>query len=78
MGIALTDDHRELSGVARAFLTSQKVRWAARASLDAPGRVIGRTVMGARGMAIAGGTSEVTRNQIAERILGMPRDPLIS
>ncbi|WP_423795728.1 hypothetical protein, partial [Mycobacterium tuberculosis] len=26
MGIALTDDHRELSGVARAFLTSQKVR----------------------------------------------------
>ena len=33
--------------------------------------------MGARGMAIAGGTSEVTRNQIAERILGMPRDPLI-
>uniref|UniRef100_UPI000B049FAE acyl-CoA dehydrogenase family protein n=1 Tax=Mycobacterium tuberculosis TaxID=1773 RepID=UPI000B049FAE len=48
------------------------------ASLDGPGRVIGRTVMGARGMAIAGGTSEVTRNQIAERILGMPRDPLIS
>jgi alkylation response protein AidB-like acyl-CoA dehydrogenase len=35
-------------------------------------------VMGARGMAIAGGTSEVTRNQIAERILGMPRDPLIN
>ncbi|MBU3751993.1 MAG: acyl-CoA dehydrogenase, partial [Mycobacterium sp.] len=33
--------------------------------------------MGARGMAIAGGTSEVARNQIAERILGMPRDPLI-
>jgi alkylation response protein AidB-like acyl-CoA dehydrogenase len=33
--------------------------------------------MGARGMAIAGGTSEITRNQIAERILGMPRDPLI-
>lgn len=36
-----------------------------------------RAVMGARGMAIAGGTSEVARNQIAERILGMPRDPLI-
>ncbi|TVS85042.1 acyl-CoA dehydrogenase [Mycobacterium helveticum] len=45
---------------------------------DGPGAVVGRMVMGARGMAIAGGTSEVTRNQIAERILGMPRDPLIN
>ncbi|MGZ4565085.1 MAG: acyl-CoA dehydrogenase family protein, partial [Mycobacterium sp.] len=45
---------------------------------DGPGAVVGRLVMGARGMAIAGGTSEVTRNQIAERILGMPRDPLIN
>ena len=32
MGIALTDDHRELAEVARAFLTSQKARWAARSS----------------------------------------------
>ena len=30
-----------------------------------------------RAMSIAGGTSEITRNQIAERILGFPRDPLI-
>jgi alkylation response protein AidB-like acyl-CoA dehydrogenase len=44
---------------------------------DGPGALIGRTALAARGMAIAGGTSEVTRNQIAERILGMPRDPLI-
>jgi alkylation response protein AidB-like acyl-CoA dehydrogenase len=48
------------------------------ALLDGPGGVVGRMIMGARGMAIAGGTSEVTRNQIAERILGMPRDPLIN
>ena len=45
---------------------------------DGPGAVVGRMIMGSRGMAIAGGTSEVTRNQIAERILGMPRDPLIN
>ena len=45
---------------------------------DGPGALVSRLIMGARGMAIAGGTSEVTRNQIAERILGMPRDPLIN
>ena len=44
---------------------------------DGPGELVGRMIMSARSMAIAGGTSEVTRNQIAERILGMPRDPLI-
>src|SRR5271157_4389117 len=36
MGIALTDDHRELAEVARGFLTSQKARSAARSLLDAP------------------------------------------
>src|ERR1700709_355609 len=36
MGIALTDDHRELAEVVRGFLTSQKARAAARSLLDAP------------------------------------------
>jgi alkylation response protein AidB-like acyl-CoA dehydrogenase len=44
---------------------------------DGRAGLFSRMVMAARGMAIAGGTSEITRNQIAERILGMPRDPLI-
>ena len=47
------------------------------ALLDGPAAIAAQMAMGARAMAIAGGTSEVTRNQIAERILGMPRDPLI-
>ncbi|PXW33927.1 UNVERIFIED_CONTAM: alkylation response protein AidB-like acyl-CoA dehydrogenase [Williamsia faeni] len=43
---------------------------------EGPGRMVGLLVLAARGMSIAGGTSEITRNQIAERILGLPRDPL--
>jgi 3-oxochol-4-en-24-oyl-CoA dehydrogenase len=35
-------------------------------------------VLNNRSLSIACGTSEIKRNQIAERILGLPRDPLIS
>jgi alkylation response protein AidB-like acyl-CoA dehydrogenase len=44
---------------------------------DGLGGLAGLMTLGTRGMSIAGGTSEITRNQIAERILGLPRDPLI-
>ncbi|BBZ45194.1 acyl-CoA dehydrogenase [Mycobacterium parmense] len=66
-------DHMVEGAAIMAALTGPEV-----ALVDGPGAAAGRLVMGARGMAIAGGTSEVTRNQIAERILGMPRDPLIN
>ena len=47
------------------------------AYLDAAGLTSGGLVLWHRGMSIAGGTSEIKRNQIGERILGLPRDPLI-
>jgi alkylation response protein AidB-like acyl-CoA dehydrogenase len=47
------------------------------AFLDGPGFMSNMLVLMHRGMSIAGGTSEIKRNQIGERILGLPRDPLI-
>jgi alkylation response protein AidB-like acyl-CoA dehydrogenase len=47
------------------------------AFLDGPGGMAATLVLLNRAMSIAGGTSEIKRNQIAERILGLPRDPLI-
>jgi alkylation response protein AidB-like acyl-CoA dehydrogenase len=47
------------------------------AFLDGSGGLAAALVLMNRGMSIAGGTSEIKRNQIAERMLGLPRDPLI-
>ena len=48
------------------------------AFLAGTGAMAATLVLMNRAMSIAGGTSEIKRNQIAERILGLPRDPLIN
>jgi alkylation response protein AidB-like acyl-CoA dehydrogenase len=48
------------------------------AFLDGDGAMAATLMLMNRAMSIAGGTSEIKRNQIAERILGLPRDPLLN
>ncbi len=65
LGHDAADILNELSGPDGAFL-------------DGPAAVSGMLVLMHRALSIAGGTSEIKRNQIGERILGLPRDPLIN
>ncbi|MDD9370928.1 MAG: acyl-CoA dehydrogenase, partial [Acidimicrobiales bacterium] len=65
----------ELGHEAAALLTALNGPDAA--FLDGPGAMSNMLVLMHRAMSIAGGTSEIKRNQIGERILGLPRDPLV-
>ena len=65
----------ELGHEAAAILT--ELNGTESAFMDGAGGMSNMLVLMHRGMSIAGGTSEIKRNQIGERILGLPRDPLI-
>jgi alkylation response protein AidB-like acyl-CoA dehydrogenase len=47
------------------------------ALMEGLGEASGQQVLSSRALSIAGGTSEIKRNQIGERLLGLPRDPLM-
>ena len=54
------------------------VRLAGAAAVTGGNELVMRSYLYSRCLTIAGGTSEIARNQVAERLLGLPRDPLIS
>jgi len=58
-------------------LTALGMRLAGAAAVTGANQLITMSYLWARCMTIAGGTSEIARNQVAERILGLPRDPLV-
>jgi alkylation response protein AidB-like acyl-CoA dehydrogenase len=69
--LVLSEHGHERAALAGALSGSEAV------FADGSHAATARWMLAHRGHSIAGGTSEITRNQIGERILGLPRDPLV-
>ncbi|MFZ2241337.1 MAG: acyl-CoA dehydrogenase family protein, partial [Gordonia amarae] len=68
----LTAEHGQ-----RALDLAMELQGPEAALADGPTAMTSMLYVYARQNTIAGGTSEISRNQIGERILGLPRDPLL-
>ncbi|EHY87160.1 acyl-CoA dehydrogenase family protein [Saccharomonospora azurea] len=82
MKLAFARLAQELSGLEVELLGEQGLRyddWALRRPelVDFTGREAGYRYLRAKGNSIEGGTSEVLRNIIAERVLGLPAEPRV-
>jgi 3-oxochol-4-en-24-oyl-CoA dehydrogenase len=69
--LVLTENAHEAAAILQALAGPEGT------FLDGPGSIAANVSLMHRAMSIAGGTSEIKRNQIGERILGLPRDPLV-
>ena len=69
--LLLADQNLELAAILAALSGPDAV------FTEGPGASAAFSSLGSRALSIAGGTSEITRNQIGERILGLPRDPIL-
>lgn len=82
MKLAFARLSQALSGLELELLGEEGLRyddWSLRRPerVDFTGREAGYRYLRAKGNSIEGGTSEILRNIIAERVLGLPADPRV-